>query len=211
MRSRTILKTGVDPLQLGNSSRTLPIAPPGASPKGQQSRDAQKVLRLLAKKLRFLGFERTKPTFFTRPSRYVLEFVHVHKYSFGPSLRVHFGIRVRSDDAPAAHLNGPSSDAIPDPAVPGRRLYSFAFDASEGGQLSCAEAMYRCVALHGLAWFESMAEPLNLLAVDSPLHQDAGAALQQELSNPSMTKVSDATQRVLNAATGPYERPLREA
>jgi hypothetical protein len=77
MRSRTILKTGVDPLlQLGNRSRTSPTAPPGASPKGQQSRDAQKVLRLLAKKLRFLGFERTKPTFFTRPAWYVLEFVH---------------------------------------------------------------------------------------------------------------------------------------
>ena len=91
-----------------------PIARPGSPEKKQESRDAQKVLRLLARKLETLGFRRTKSTFFTRPTKLGLEFVHVHKFSFAASFRVHFGLRVRTDDFPAAHLNGPTSDEIRD-------------------------------------------------------------------------------------------------
>ena len=72
----------------------------GSLEKKQESRDAQKVIRLLAKKLKPLGFQRTKPTFFTRRAQYGLEFVHVHKFSFEASFRVHFGFRVCSDDLP---------------------------------------------------------------------------------------------------------------
>jgi hypothetical protein len=172
----------------------------GSSEKKQESRDAQKVLRLLARRLKSLGFERTKPTFFTRPAQYVLEFVHVHKYTFGPTFRVHFGVRVRSDDSPDAHLNGPASDGIHDPESPGQRLYNFHFTTSEASWLSCAEAMSRCVESHGLGWLASVANPSVLLAADSPLTQNAKAALQRELAGASSTRMSEATQRVLNAA-----------
>jgi len=168
--------------------------------KKQESRDTQKVLRLLAKKLKPLGFERTKPTFFTRSGRYVLEFVHVHKFTFGPEFRVHFGVRVRSDELAAAHLNGPDSDSIACPEAPGRRRYDFSFTPNNASWDLCSEAMLQCVSAEGLRWFESFTNPTMLLSSTSPLSATAMAALKRELEEPSGAQVSEATQRVLNVA-----------
>ena len=176
------------------------IAQPGSPEKKQESRDAQKVLRLLAKKLRTFGFERTKPTFFTRRSQHVLEFVHVHKFTFAPSFRVHFGVRVRSEEFPAAHLNGPSSDEILDPELPSRRRYRFDFDAGEESWAVCAQQMYQCVATEGLQWLMSVGDTEYLLSPTSPLAPDAKEALRVELQNPGAVQASEATRRTLNAA-----------
>lgn len=178
----------------------LPVAKPGSEEKRQGSRDAQKVLRLLAKKLKPLGFERTKPTFFTRSGQYVLEFVHVHKFTFGPKFRVHFGVRVRSDDFPAAHLNGPDSDGMVDLTKPGHRRYDLSFTPNEASWESCSEAMFQCVSAEGIPWFASFANPNALLSSDSPLRPSAMTALQRELEDSSSPKASKATQQVLNAA-----------
>jgi hypothetical protein len=176
------------------------IAQPGSPEKRQESRDAQKVLRLLAKKVRSFGFERTKPTFFTRSSQHVLEFVHVHKFTFAPSFRVHFGVRVRSETFPAAHLNGPSSDEILDPELPSRRRYRFEFGTEEESWEECAQEMYQCVATEGLQWFESMNDRDKLLSPASPLTANSKEALRVELQNPGAVQTSEATQRALNAA-----------
>lgn len=179
----------------------FPAPLPGSPEKKQESRDAQKVLRLLARKLMSIGFQRTKPTFFTRPGRYVLEFVHVHKYTFGPAFRVHLGVRVRTDYFAAAHLNGPSSDGIADPESPDRRLYDFDFTATEANRESCAEAMHQYVATDGQCWFASIENPAALLSTDSPLAQSARVALQRELEQVSTPCVSEDAQRVLNVAS----------
>jgi hypothetical protein len=183
-----------------NEHLMSPRSLPGSEEKKQESRDAQKVLRLLAKKLKPLGFERTKPTFFTRPGRYVLEFVHVHKFTFGPEFRVHFGVRVRSDQWAAAHLNGPDSDSIAHPEAPGRRGYDFSFTPSNPSWELCSEAMLRCVSAEGKRWFEYFTNPTMLLSSNSPLSAPAMTALKQELEDPSGARVSEATQRVLNVA-----------
>ena len=67
---------------------------------------ARKVLSGLAKAVRPLGFARTKPTFSHRTRGPIVEFIHLHKYSFDSSFRVHLGLRVTNDAFPAAHLNG---------------------------------------------------------------------------------------------------------
>lgn len=175
-----------------------PPAIPGSEKKKQESRDAQKVLRLLAKKLKPLGFERTKPTFFTRSSRYVLEFVHIHKFSFGPIFRVHFGVRVRSDTLSGAHLNGPDSDSITSPEMHDRRRYDCSFSSNETSWEPCSETIFQCVSEEGLLWFASLSNPAVLFSLDSPLSPSAMAALQRELEEPSCIKMSEATQRVFN-------------
>ncbi|MFT3820273.1 MAG: hypothetical protein QM750_22105 [Rubrivivax sp.] len=172
---------------------------PGSPEKKQESRDAQKVLRLLAKKLKTFGFLRTKPTFFTRPAQYGLEFVHVHKSSFEASFRIHFGFRVRSDEFRAAHLNGPTSDEISDPVLPDSRKYEFNYNMDEASWESCAQAMYQCTASEGLEWFASMTNPVFLLSPDSPLTPTERAALRREIEHPSESVASEATQRALNA------------
>ena len=173
---------------------------PGSPEKKQEYRDAQKVLRLLAKELKVLGFERTKTTFFVRPTELGIEFIHVHKFSFSPAFRVHFGFRVRTDEFPAAHLNGPSSDEIGDPADPARRRYNFDFNAVESSWRSCARAMYACASIEGEEWFAAMSNTKALLAPASPLTQKARAALRLELENPAVAEASEATRHALNVA-----------
>jgi hypothetical protein len=183
-----------------NDASPHPIALPGSPGKKQESRDAQKVLRLLAKKLAPLGFRRTKSTFFTRPTKLGLEFVHVHKFSFAASFRVHFGLRVRTDEFPAAHLNGPTSDEIRNHEDPRRRRYEFDYGPGEETWQSCAQALCECVCAEGLDWFASMNNAEVLLGSGSPLTQSARTALRWELENPSKVEASEATQRALNAA-----------
>ena len=43
---------------------------------------------------------------------YWVEFGHLHKFTFGPYFRVHFGIRILSDQNQDISLNGPDSDSI---------------------------------------------------------------------------------------------------
>ena len=176
------------------------IALPGSPEKKQASRDAQKVLRILARRLKPLGFLRTKPTFFTKRSEHGLEFVHVHKFTFGPSFRVHFGFRVRSEEFPAAHLNGPSSDDFREPVRPDHRKYVLDYGTEEASWESCAQAMYECTAQEGLAWFASMSDPVFLLSSASPLSPTAKVALRREIEDPSESVVSEATRLALNAA-----------
>ena len=178
-------------------ARSAP-AKPGSPGKKQASRDAQKVLRLLAKKLQALGFQRTKVNFFTRPAPFGLEFVHTHKFSFAPAFRLHFGLRVRSDDFPGVHLNGPSSDEIGDPVSRGQRRYRFDFDASASSWESCAQAMCQCTSAEGLDWFAAMRKLQTLLGPGSPLMPQAPAALRWELDNPSLVQASEQTRRLLN-------------
>ena len=173
---------------------------PGSPEKKQESRDAQKVLRLLADMLKPLGFRRTKPTFYTRQTSHVIEFVHVHKYTFAASFRVHFGVRVRSDSFPAAGLNGPCADGVPDPNAPGLRLHDFDFTPDEESWKRCAELMHQHIEKEGISWFASVAGPEVLLSKNSPLTPDARCALRRELESPASVQVSEATQRALNAA-----------
>lgn len=174
-------------------------AAPGSPEKKQETRNAQKVARLLAKKLKLLGFQHTKTNFYTRPRTHVLEFVHLHKYRVAPSFRVHFGVRIRSDDFPGAHLNGPCSDDIANPDIPNRRLYDFSFGSDETSIEACAEEIYQCVIVKGLAWFSTIEKPELLLSPGSPLTSKAKAALQRELDSPSSTQTSEATRKIFNA------------
>jgi len=182
------------------SNATHHVALPGSEEKKQESRNAQKVLRLLANKLKLLGFERTKPSFFTRPSTLAIEFVHVHKFTFGPAFRLHFGIRVRNDEFPAAALNGPSSDTLLNPTTPGR-AYRFSYTPDVQAFDPCADAMAKLVAIEGIQWFESMRNPAILLSpTHSPLSPSLIAAFERALTNPLEAVSSAATRRALNAA-----------
>jgi len=177
------------------------VAFPGSTERKQDTRDAQKVLRRLARKLRPMGFERTKPTYFIRPRPLIAEFVHVHKYSFAPAFRVHFGIRVRNDDFDSAALNGPHFSHRVDPESPG--LFSgLEFTPDIESIEACANDLARLVASDGIRWFDSHCNPDVLLSPTllSPLTPSAIAGLARALVNPAEVVTSPATRAVLNVA-----------
>lgn len=174
-------------------------AKPGSPEKKLETRNAQKVARLLANKLRPLGFERTKTNIFTRSKPLVIEFVHIHKFSFQASFRVHFGVRVRTDDFPGAHLNGPSSDEMRDLEDQSKSRYTFSFSSDAASWDACAEEILRCVLKEGSAWFASMENRERLLSPTSPLTQEARLALQCELQSGLAPEASQHTRKVFNA------------
>ena len=74
----------------------------------------------------------------------IIEFVHLHLYTFAPSFRVHVGIRVLNDPFEAAALNGPDSHGM------GFRLE---FDAVDSAVDECASEIARYCKEVGELWF----------------------------------------------------------
>jgi hypothetical protein len=169
--------------------------------KALQRSHREKVLRRLAGLLGDLGYARTKPTFFTRPRGLVVEFVHLHKYTFAPDFRVHLGIRVTNDPREAIALNGPDSEPYVCKGAPGGRRFNFRFhDAAETVE-RCAAELAAYVATIGEGWFVLWRESSLLLErADSPLSVDAKASLQRAMElGPHLERIA-RTRRLLGAA-----------
>jgi hypothetical protein len=140
-----------------------------------------KVLRHVAKRLSELGFNRSKPTFFTRMSGPVVEFVHLHKFTFAAEFRAHLGIRIVNESSAAVGLNGPSSDEIADENTQ-KRKYNFSYAESTESVNGCGEKIFAFIMEFAEPWFERWDErPILVTASDSPLHSEGKTALQSAL------------------------------
>jgi hypothetical protein len=140
-----------------------------------------KVLRHVAKRLSELGFTRSKPTLFTRMSGPVVEFVHLHKFTFAAEFRAHLGVRIVNESRAAVGLNGPSSDEIADEKTK-KRKYSFSYEESAESVNGCGEKIFTFITEFAEPWFERWSErPILLNASDSPLNAEAKTALKSAL------------------------------
>jgi hypothetical protein len=75
-------------------------------------RHAEAVRKHFSSRIQPLGFARTKPTFWTRATSRVAQFVHLHLFMFGPIFRVHFGIRVFNDVTTSLRLHLSTGRAV---------------------------------------------------------------------------------------------------
>ncbi len=101
------------------------------------------------------GFCRTKKTFFVRVVGDIAEFIHIHKFTFGPYFRLHFGNRELMSQKESVALNGPDSDYIKNwfyLLVP-KRKYSFRYSKEFESIDTCAYAMLKCFLREGEKWF----------------------------------------------------------
>lgn len=141
-----------------------------------------KVLRLVAQRIKKYGYLKTKPTIFTRVRGPVIEFLHLHKFTFEASFRAHLGIRVINETRAAVGLNGPSSDEI---AVEGtnQRKYNFPYSESVESLDHCADLIMEFVEIFAEPWFEKWREPAKLISdAESPLHPQAKVTLLDALT-----------------------------
>lgn len=137
--------------------------------------NAEKVRRRLTRPLQQLGFSRTKTTFFTRPKSFWIDFIHLHKYSFVPEFRIHFGIRVLNDSFEAAALNGPDSHSL--------GWFNLAYDTAPESIDKCVEKIAQFCQEIGEPWFQEWNEPVKLYTVPtSPLEVNAKAALSRAVN-----------------------------
>lgn len=119
---------------------------------------AEQVRRKLTQLLQPVGYKRGKTTFWVRPKDHVVEFVHLHLFTFAPAFRAHCGIRVLNDRFEAPALNGPDSNS-----------YSLEFTDDEESLDRCADAIAHWCGDVAEPWFERYANVDMLLAPGSPL------------------------------------------
>ena len=164
-----------------------------------------KVLRRLTNSLKPLGFYRTKPSFFTRVRPYWIEFGHLHKFTFGPYFRVHFGTRILSDQNQDISLNGPDSDSIrsilyhfPVSLFLDQRKYDFKYGESLQSIEKCAQDIFIFWKKVGLPWFGRWEDSNKLIkSKKSPLSQREKELLQILINNANIVSLSDITKKEL--------------
>ena len=154
--------------------------------KEEERRLARKIVRAVAREFRSCGFLHTKPTFMVRPCEGFTQFVHFHKYSFGPSFRIHFGVRVMNDSFPAVALNGPASDHVG------------GYWPDEEQSLICTSRLIELVQQEGLTWFADLSSSKALLnSPKSPLKERDRAALLEDMSGQGSRENRQNSERLL--------------
>ena len=143
--------------------------------------NADKVLRLFAKDIKELGFIRTKPTFFVRETDLVLEFIHLHKYSFGSCFRMHICLRILNEDLDFVALAGVTENDLLDRA-------RFEYDESMESVKACASFMSEFVFSYANLWFKKFHDRSVLLKNDSPLYDAQKVALKTAMAGKSKAK-----------------------
>jgi hypothetical protein len=133
-------------------------------PKRIERSNAGKVLRRFAKQLKPNGYHR-RSTYFARESSHVIQFLHLHKFSFGPHFRMHVCIRVLNDPLDYVALSGITNDA-----------FKLSFEDNETSLNACATQMVAFVSDVAEGWFSQWTEQA-LTGPDSPIPLDARDAL----------------------------------
>ena len=151
---------------------------------------AEKIRRRLTKALQPHGFERTKPSFWTRPADTCVQFIHLHLFTFQPAFRVHLGIRVLNDPFEATALNGPNSDED--------RSYNLHFHNTDDTAERCNEELLRYCVEVGMPWFRKWSSLKELISnSESPLRDGARAALKAALNGKSQEEDIKQTRALL--------------
>jgi hypothetical protein len=171
----------------------------------QEKSGCEKVCKRLAKHLKEIGFLRTKPSFFTRVCPYWIGFGYLHKFTFGPYFRVHFGIRILSDQNQTISLNGPDSDSIrsilyhfPVSLFLDQRKYDFKYRESLESIEKCAQDIFIFWKKVGLPWFERWQDSNKLIkSKKSPLSQKEKELLRMLIDNTNLLGISDITKKKL--------------
>lgn len=118
------------------------------SVKKRERLNAAKVLCHFAKRVAKLGFHRLS-TFFSRESGEVIQFLHLHKYTFGPFFRMHICIRVLNEAKVPCNLSGTSDQALAEQPP------KFEYGTDVATVQGCADMMADFVESHAEPWFKT--------------------------------------------------------
>ncbi|PTU30565.1 DUF4304 domain-containing protein [Stenotrophobium rhamnosiphilum] len=159
--------------------------------KSSSCNDTAKILRLFAKAMAAEGFTR-KSTWFCRERGHVVQFLHVHKFSFGPDFRIHVCIRVLNDPRSFIALLGISSDED-------KQRPNFQFESNQESLKDCAQRMAEYIHSVGLPWLESCTLKA-LLAPTSVLPEAERQALRAALDGKAQPENITASRKLLGLA-----------
>jgi hypothetical protein len=143
----------------------------------------QRVFALLTKELKPLGFERRRTSWWQTRHGRTWHRIHIHKFTFTDSFRVHAAIHVTDLEDDAGSLNGPHSH---DGWFEVRKLgfpiqcYDFGFRDSPESIAHCVQQLRGYIERCVLPWFEQWHDEDRLIShKNSPLRENARSWLRQ--------------------------------
>ncbi|MDK1286340.1 hypothetical protein [Pseudoalteromonas umbrosa] len=147
--------------------------------------NGQKVLRRFNKLVREYDFTR-RSNWFSKQAGHVAHVIHFHKYTFGPTFRMHVLIRALNDSREHVALNGmPDIDLHPYES-------SFKYENTEESIQLCADAMFQAFLEVAMPWFKSNTLKI-LISEKSPLIESGREGLIEALNgkgNPEYVEIS---------------------
>jgi hypothetical protein len=143
------------------------------------------IYRIFTEEVVDLGFTRYRTCWWKRRLGFLVQGIHLHKFSFTTSFRMHAAIHLADFDAPdapwlngmnsydgwyeAPRLSGPFRRSDP-PAAP---RYSFDYTESSGSWQPCADQLFAFARDTLIPWFDSWTDRERLLNdARSPLTHD---------------------------------------
>ncbi len=139
------------------------------------------IFKLYTIKVAQLGFTRLRTSWWERQQRVLFQRIHIHKFTFTTSFRVHAALHLVGFEEDGVWLNGLSSHdgwfEQPRSGVPARR-YSFDFTESSSSWEPCADELFAFTSDILLPWFDRWSDISALqLEPSSPLHERQRAYL----------------------------------
>jgi hypothetical protein len=152
-----------------------------------------KVLRRFTNHIKTLEFTRVKPTFWVREKEHFVQFIHIHKYTFGPYFRIHTCVRPFNASFKAIALTGPTEkELVPD--------VSFEYAESEESIEQCSIKMASFVLRYSEPWFKKWHSAESLLSESSPLDKEQKMQLKQALEGNVNSEWVNLTKALLKIA-----------
>lgn len=136
--------------------------------------NANKVLRRLTNQIEPLGFRRTKPTFWVREREHLVQFIHIHKYTFGPFFRIHTCVRPLNSSLEFVALFGPIEQELNGAA-------KFKYTEEPSSLEGCALAMSQFISTFSEEWYSTFGTLTALLSSESVLDTKEKISLRESL------------------------------
>ncbi|WP_339148454.1 MULTISPECIES: hypothetical protein [unclassified Sutcliffiella] len=125
--------------------------------KSLEKKNRELVKKKLSELLLPYGFNKTKPSFYTRFYEDRIEFIHLHKFTFGPAFRVH----TLKDEQDFVALNGIEANGYKD-EYPINYSFKYHNDIDIDSIYRCAKQILLFVEYEALPWFEIWRKDDNL-------------------------------------------------
>jgi hypothetical protein len=145
----------------------------------------------LAKLFIEYDFKRSKSTFYTRALEDRIEFIHIHKFSFGPMFRIHIGIRFLCDPFDSIALNGLDSDSF-------RAGFDLSYTDDSISLELCAANIFKWYEKNGEVWFQKWRSLKMLMeSKESPLSENVKEQYHNALMGRQNSEVYKQSLRLL--------------
>jgi hypothetical protein len=139
------------------------------------------IFKIYSDQVSALGFSRLKTAWWERRQDLILQKIHIHKFTFTTSFRVHAAIHLDGFNEDVHWLNGMSSyDGWFERGILRLPVQRYTFDYSESSSswVACAESLLDFTREILVPWFDQWPDTSSLQAdPDSPLHDEQRAFL----------------------------------